>query len=99
MLFDCPGQIELYSHCSVFRSFVEYLRREGWAAAAVYCIDCQFVAEPAKFVAGALQARAAPAARAGSRAPLLSERGRAARRGQHARALPRCSEHAYVHLP
>lgn len=57
MLFDCPGQIELYSHCSVFRTFVEYLRRQGWSIAAVYCIDCQFVAEPAKFVAGALQAR------------------------------------------
>ena len=55
MLFDCPGQIELYSHCTVFRSFVEYLRRDGWSVAAVYCIDCQFVAEPAKFVAGALQ--------------------------------------------
>jgi len=57
VLFDCPGQIELYSHCSVFRTFVEYLRRQGWSIAAVYCIDCQFVAEPAKFVAGALQAR------------------------------------------
>ena len=55
VLFDCPGQIELYSHCTVFRSFVEYLRRDGWSVAAVYCIDCQFVAEPAKFVAGALQ--------------------------------------------
>jgi len=81
VLFDCPGQVELYSHCSAFRALAEHLRREGWAAAAVYCIDCQFVAEPAKFVAGALQARAAPAARAGRRAPLLSERGRAARRG------------------
>ncbi|KAK9838282.1 hypothetical protein WJX81_002246 [Elliptochloris bilobata] len=59
VLFDCPGQIELYSHCTVFRSFVEYLRRDGWSIAAVYCIDCQFVAEPAKFVAGALQATAA----------------------------------------
>ena len=57
VLFDCPGQIELYSHCTVFRSFVEYLRKDGWSIAAVYCIDCQFVAEPAKFVAGALQAR------------------------------------------
>ena len=55
VLFDCPGQIELYSHCTVFRTFVEYLRRDGWSVAAVYCIDCQFVAESAKFVAGALQ--------------------------------------------
>lgn len=60
ILFDCPGQIELYSHSTVFRSFVEYLRREGWSVAAVYCIDSQFAAEPAKFVAGALQARRSP---------------------------------------
>jgi GTPase SAR1 family protein len=26
ILFDCPGQIELYSHVPVFRSFVDALR-------------------------------------------------------------------------
>ena len=46
ILFDCPGQIELYSHVSVFRSFVDFLRRDGWSAAAVYCLDCQFVGDP-----------------------------------------------------
>ncbi len=55
MIFDCPGQIELYSHVSVFRSFVDFLRRDGWSAAAVYCLDCQFVGDPTKFIAGALQ--------------------------------------------
>ena len=58
MLFDCPGQIELYSHVSVFRSFVDFLKRDGWSAAAVYCLDCQFVGDPTKFIAGSLQARA-----------------------------------------
>jgi hypothetical protein len=35
LLFDCPGQIELYSHLSVFRTFVEYLKRDGWQICVV----------------------------------------------------------------
>ena len=35
LIFDCPGQIELYSHLSVFRTFVDYLRRDGWQVCAV----------------------------------------------------------------
>jgi hypothetical protein len=31
LLFDCPGQIELYSHSSVFRSLVKYLQNGGWS--------------------------------------------------------------------
>jgi GTPase SAR1 family protein len=26
LVYDCPGQIELYTHSSVFRSFVQYLQ-------------------------------------------------------------------------
>lgn len=59
LVFDCPGQIELYSHISVFRSFVDFLKRDGWSVAAVYCTDCQFVGDPTKFIAGSLQAMAA----------------------------------------
>jgi GTPase SAR1 family protein len=59
IIFDCPGQIELYSHVSVFRSFVDFLRRDAWSVAAVYCIDCQFVGTPTKFIAGSLQAMSA----------------------------------------
>jgi hypothetical protein len=54
LLFDCPGQIELYSHLSVFRTLVEHLRREGWQVAAVYCLDSQFAGEVPKFIAGCL---------------------------------------------
>ncbi len=59
LIFDCPGQIELYSHVTIFRSFVDYLKRDGWNLAAVYTIDCQFVADPTKFIAGSLQAMSA----------------------------------------
>lgn len=30
ILFDCPGQIELYTHVSVFRSFAQLLKEWGW---------------------------------------------------------------------
>lgn len=27
LVFDCPGQIELYNHCSVFKTFVDFLKQ------------------------------------------------------------------------
>lgn len=59
LIFDCPGQIELYSHATVFRTFVDWMRNQGWSMCAVYCLDCQFVSETPKFIAGSLQALAA----------------------------------------
>jgi len=59
LIFDCPGQIELYSHLSVFRSIVTHLRLDGWQVAAVYCLDSQFAAEAAKYIAGTLSALSA----------------------------------------
>ncbi|DBA70503.1 TPA: hypothetical protein ACH3X2_011904 [Trebouxia sp. C0005] len=59
LVFDCPGQIELYSHATVFRTFVDWMRGQGWSMCAVYCLDSQFVSETPKFIAGSLQALAA----------------------------------------
>ncbi|EFJ47752.1 hypothetical protein VOLCADRAFT_81366 [Volvox carteri f. nagariensis] len=59
LVFDCPGQIELYNHLSVFRSFVDFLKNDGWSVCVVYCLDAHFVTDVAKFMAGALQALAA----------------------------------------
>jgi GTPase SAR1 family protein len=59
LLFDCPGQIELYSHLSVFKTFVDYLKRDGWQICVVYCLDSQFTSEMPKFIAGTLQALSA----------------------------------------
>jgi len=61
LVFDCPGQIELYSHVPAFRAFVERLRAEGFQVAAVYMLDAHFMADAAKFIAGSLQALAAMA--------------------------------------
>lgn len=61
LLIDCPGQIELYNHCSALRTLADYLRQQGWSVAAVYCLDATFFAggDASKFIAGALQALAA----------------------------------------
>lgn len=37
LIFDCPGQIELYNHLSVFKSFVEHLKQVGAPRAARVC--------------------------------------------------------------
>lgn len=59
LVFDCPGQIELYNHLNVFISFVNHLRRDGWGCAVVYCQDCSFMVDASKFISGALQALSA----------------------------------------
>ena len=59
LLFDCPGQIELYSHISVFKTFVEYLKSDGWQVVVVYCLDSQFADEMPKYIAGCLAALSA----------------------------------------
>lgn len=59
VIFDCPGQIELYSHHSAFRSFVDQMQTWGWRLVAVYMLDSQFVTDGAKFIAGCMQCQAA----------------------------------------
>merc|ERR1719203_2786023 len=55
-LFDCPGQIELYSHLTGMRDFVEMLQQLDFRVAGVYCIDINFVEDAPKFLSGALAA-------------------------------------------
>lgn len=39
LIIDCPGQIELYSHVSVFKTLTNYLKINGWNVCAVRT-DC-----------------------------------------------------------
>eukprot|EP01025_Chloroclados_australasicus_P039876 TRINITY_DN41513_c0_g1_i1.p1 TRINITY_DN41513_c0_g1~~TRINITY_DN41513_c0_g1_i1.p1 ORF type:complete len:280 (-),score=42.93 TRINITY_DN41513_c0_g1_i1:303-1142(-) len=59
LIFDCPGQIELYSHIPCLKQFLEYLQRDGWTVCAVYCMDCHFMTDASKFIAGCFQALSA----------------------------------------
>ena len=44
-IFDCPGQIELYSHLPVMREVVDMLQSQDFRVAGVYCIDVNFIEE------------------------------------------------------
>ena len=59
MVFDCPGQIELYSHHSVFRTLVNQMHDWSWRLVAVYMLDSQFIMPDLKFIAGCLQCQSA----------------------------------------
>eukprot|EP00899_Mesostigma_viride_P005855 jgi/Mesvir1/15270/Mv06488-RA.1 len=59
VIFDCPGQIELYSHIPVLRIFVDQLRAWDFALCAVYVLDSQFMSDVSKFIAGSMACLAA----------------------------------------
>ena len=61
LVFDCPGQIELYSHVPAMRILVEILKRNDYAVCGVYAIDCMFATDASKLIAGMLSALSAMA--------------------------------------
>eukprot|EP00057_Strongylocentrotus_purpuratus_P032635 XP_788313.2 PREDICTED: GPN-loop GTPase 3 [Strongylocentrotus purpuratus] len=56
IIFDCPGQIELYTHIPVMRQLVEVLKSWDFRICGVFLIDAQFMVETAKFFSGMLSA-------------------------------------------
>jgi len=54
LIFDCPGQIELYSHIPVLRTFVDQLKRWDFNVCAVYMLDSQFVSDVTKYISGCM---------------------------------------------
>ena len=55
LIFDCPGQIELYSHQPLMHNFVRLLQQQlHYRVCVVYLIDAHFVTEPHKLMSGAL---------------------------------------------
>ncbi|CEO98252.1 GPN-loop GTPase 3 [Plasmodiophora brassicae] len=54
LIFDCPGQIEIYTHINVMRSFVQTLERMGYRTCGVFLLDSIFVSDSSKFIAGML---------------------------------------------
>lgn len=59
VVFDLPGQIELYTHFGFMRELVRRLGSWDFRVCAVYLMDSQFMADGAKFFGGALSALAA----------------------------------------
>jgi len=56
ILFDCPGQIELYTHMNVMRRFVDQLQQWNFRVCGVFLIDSHFMVDGGKFISGAMAA-------------------------------------------
>jgi GTPase SAR1 family protein len=54
VVFDCPGQIELYSHLPIMHDLVKAISSWGYRVGSVYLLDALFVLEPAKFISGCM---------------------------------------------
>jgi len=54
ILFDCPGQIELYSHLPIMRDLAITMSSWGFRVLSVYLLDALFVLEPIKFISGCM---------------------------------------------
>ncbi|KAM4581576.1 GPN-loop GTPase 2 [Odontesthes bonariensis] len=49
-LFDCPGQVELYTHQSSVKNIFSQLAKWNIRLAAVHLVDSHYCADPAKFI-------------------------------------------------
>ncbi|OII73346.1 ATPase [Cryptosporidium ubiquitum] len=56
VLFDCPGQIELFTHLPVMKILVTALQSWDFRICGVYCLDVGFLTDASKFVAGSVSA-------------------------------------------
>ena len=56
VIFDCPGQIELYTHLPIMRQLVEQLERWNFRVCGVFLLDSQFLIDTPKFFSGVLAA-------------------------------------------
>lgn len=56
VIFDCPGQIELYTHLPIMRQLVENLDRWNFRVCGVFLVDAQFLVDTPKFFSGVLAA-------------------------------------------
>ncbi|KAG9450595.1 hypothetical protein H6P81_010560 [Aristolochia fimbriata] len=59
LVFDCPGQIELFSHVPVLKNFVEHLKRKDFNVCAVYLLDSQFMTDVTKYISGCMSSLSA----------------------------------------
>ena len=55
-LFDCPGQIELYTHMKVMRRFVDILQTWNFRLCGVFLVDSHFMVDGATFLSGTMAA-------------------------------------------
>lgn len=60
LIFDCPGQIELYTHVPVLPTIINHLKNQlNFNLCATYLLEAPFIIDNAKFFSGALSAMSA----------------------------------------
>lgn len=60
LIFDCPGQIELYTHIPVLPTIVRHLQTSSnFNLCATYLLEAPFIIDNSKFFSGALSAMSA----------------------------------------
>ena len=50
ILFDCPGQVELYTHHNSVRNIFAELARWNYRLSAVHLVDSHYCSDPSKFI-------------------------------------------------
>jgi len=50
ILFDCPGQVELYTHHNSVKSIFSELTKMNYRLAAVHLVDSHYCSDPSKFI-------------------------------------------------
>mmetsp|Transcript_10917 Transcript_10917/g.17888 ORF Transcript_10917/g.17888 Transcript_10917/m.17888 type:complete len:334 (+) Transcript_10917:60-1061(+) len=55
-IFDCPGQIELYTHIPVLRTIIKSLESWNINVCVVHVIDALFIDDSSKYISGSLLA-------------------------------------------
>ncbi|NXM78263.1 GPN2 GTPase, partial [Serilophus lunatus] len=50
VLFDCPGQVELYTHHGALKNVLGHLGRWNFRLAAVHLVDSHYCTDPGKFI-------------------------------------------------
>lgn len=56
IIFDCPGQIELYTHLQIFKNLIKNLKNKDFGICSVCLLDSTFINSEEKFFSGALMA-------------------------------------------
>ncbi|XP_066255829.1 GPN-loop GTPase 3 [Euwallacea similis] len=56
IIFDCPGQIELYTHLTAMKKLVKQLLNWNFNICSVFLVDVQFMTDGAKFLSGTMAA-------------------------------------------
>jgi hypothetical protein len=53
-IFDCPGQVELYTHHESMKNIFSKLEKLGYKLCAVHLVDSHYCSEPHKFISALL---------------------------------------------